>query len=256
MLFHARSFSEEKHGRCARKARAARCHWQAQSGAPGNAVQGPPSPASLERALEQRRQVHTRHHGGYLPSGLHRFLPTLLFDYVPQDQWRAFRYEQTMAAGKFESICNTLPKFYTRTGRPLVWIGECLEHTLANSISDLTKLRPIWFAMYLASGYGLALGLRCACGIMPLPLCFFAVPFRSRRLLHVLSRRRGLNGHKRFGIGVSVVLLARCTSTMAGFGRLARLGTRGQGWRRLHGLIDDLSWVTEPVTASSSCSMM
>ncbi len=73
------------------------------------------------------------------------YLPTLQFDYVTQDQWRAFRY--SLAALSFtERVqqCTALVHdFYIQTGRPLVWLTECLEHGFVEQIADFRLLRPV-----------------------------------------------------------------------------------------------------------------
>jgi hypothetical protein len=73
------------------------------------------------------------------------YLPTLRADYVTQDQWRAFRYsvqaQTPYAAAK--ACASMIPPYYSRTGRPLVWISECLEHAAVARISDFAALRAI-----------------------------------------------------------------------------------------------------------------
>lgn len=79
------------------------------------------------------------------------YLPTLQFDYVTQDQWRAFRYpaqEQT-AYDRAKACTQTTWKFYVQTGRPLVWIGECVEHAAVARISDFIYMRPIVLSIAL-----------------------------------------------------------------------------------------------------------
>jgi len=87
------------------------------------------------------------------------YLPTLQFDYVTQDQWRAFRYpsnEQSYSA-RLGQCSSELYSFYTQTGRPFVWPTECIEHAFVGEISDFKYLRPLSFAVviltvvYLAS---------------------------------------------------------------------------------------------------------
>ena len=56
---------------------------------------------------------------------LFAYLPTLQFDYVTQDQRRAFRYstqEQT-PYDRAKACEEMIPQFYALTGRPLVWIA-------------------------------------------------------------------------------------------------------------------------------------
>jgi hypothetical protein len=87
------------------------------------------------------------------------YLPTLQFDYVTQDQWRAFRYssnEQSFFAG-LAQCSSMISSFYIQTGRPFVWPTECVEHALVGEISDFKYLRPLSLAVviftvvYLAS---------------------------------------------------------------------------------------------------------
>ncbi|MHB1606649.1 MAG: discoidin domain-containing protein [Leptospirales bacterium] len=79
------------------------------------------------------------------------YLPTLLLDYFPEDQSRAFRYSvlsQTPYQRAKECVKMITP-FYVRTGRPLVWIGECIEHAAVNRIQDFKFLRPFNLALVL-----------------------------------------------------------------------------------------------------------
>ncbi len=73
------------------------------------------------------------------------FLPTLQFDYAPQDQWRAFRYtlQDEGVLSRLKSCASIVSPFYVKSGRPLVWIGECLEHGYVAKISDFKVLRYI-----------------------------------------------------------------------------------------------------------------
>jgi len=79
------------------------------------------------------------------------YLPTLRSDYVAPDQWRAFRYsvlpqtpyERAAACG------HMIPPYYSRTGRPLIWISECVEHAAVARISDFVYLRPFVLAIVL-----------------------------------------------------------------------------------------------------------
>ena len=84
------------------------------------------------------------------------YLPTLQFDYVTQDQWRAFRYSPSASTPLYraKSCINMLPNFYIRSGRPLVWIPECIEHTAVSKISDFFYLRPFVLLIVLITvGY-------------------------------------------------------------------------------------------------------
>lgn len=87
------------------------------------------------------------------------YLPTIQFDYVTQDQWRAFRYLSNgqSASDRFAQCYAMIPSFYTQTGRPFVWPTECIEHAFVGEISDFKYLRPLSLAVviftvvYLAS---------------------------------------------------------------------------------------------------------
>lgn len=90
------------------------------------------------------------------------YLPTLQTEYVPQDQWRAFRYSITpeTPTQRAAACSKMLVKFYPLTGRPLVWPTECLEHAAVAKISDFAYLRPIALLLVLVTvgymGYVLA----------------------------------------------------------------------------------------------------
>ncbi|MDH5763826.1 MAG: glucosyltransferase domain-containing protein [Nitrospinota bacterium] len=73
------------------------------------------------------------------------YYPTIAGDYVPQDQWRAFKYslDPGHPVERWRACYPEASKFYFLTGRWLVWIGECAEHTLVEKISDFRPLRVI-----------------------------------------------------------------------------------------------------------------
>lgn len=93
------------------------------------------------------------------------YLPTLQFDYVTQDQWRAFRYQSdvdsTMA--RLKECLSMLPLYYARTGRPLVWITECLEHLFVGNISDFKYLRPFALIVVVFTVVYLSLVIKRIC---------------------------------------------------------------------------------------------
>ena len=86
------------------------------------------------------------------------YLPTLQFDYVVQDQWRAFRYstESQSPISRLKECSSTVSNFYAMTGRPFVWLTECMEHFFVSTISDfnflriLTLLLVIFTVIYLS----------------------------------------------------------------------------------------------------------
>lgn len=81
------------------------------------------------------------------------YYPTLVADYVPMDQWRAFRYglEPGLAGARFDSCVIGASKYFFFTGRWLVWFGECAEHASVAQISDFAPLRIIVLAVVLLS---------------------------------------------------------------------------------------------------------
>lgn len=81
------------------------------------------------------------------------YLPTLLLDYFPEDQSRAFRYSVLSQTPyqRAKECSKMITPFYVRTGRPLVWIGECIEHTAVNRIKDFKTLRPFNLAIALVT---------------------------------------------------------------------------------------------------------
>lgn len=81
------------------------------------------------------------------------YYPTLVGDYVPQDQWRAFRYglESGLPGERWNACLNMISKFYFLTGHWLVWFGECAEHAAVARISDFAPLRIIVLAVVLVS---------------------------------------------------------------------------------------------------------
>lgn len=85
------------------------------------------------------------------------FLPVFIANYVPQDQWRAFTYGTAVDGIQQFHICkDRVFNFYLSTGRPLVYIPECVEHSFISTISDFCILRIpsllITFASMLIGG--------------------------------------------------------------------------------------------------------
>jgi hypothetical protein len=81
------------------------------------------------------------------------YYPTLVADYVPQDQWRAFTYslEPGTPGGRYDSCFLGARKYYFFTGRWLSWFGQCAEHAAVSQISDFAPLRVIVLAVVLLS---------------------------------------------------------------------------------------------------------
>lgn len=89
------------------------------------------------------------------------YLPTLQFDYVTQDQWRAFRYS-------------------TLEQTPYERAKACVEHKAVAKISDFIYLRPIVLSTVLISAVylgaelapivgGLAMGVLAASAFLMAP---------------------------------------------------------------------------------------
>jgi hypothetical protein len=93
------------------------------------------------------------------------YLPTLQFDYAIGDQWRAFRAPESSTRLNEMVVCSrdALP-FYVRSGRPLVWVGECVERALVSNIREFWYLRLISLAVILATSLYLAACLSQAIG--------------------------------------------------------------------------------------------
>jgi hypothetical protein len=89
------------------------------------------------------------------------FFPTLVFDYAPQDQLRAFRYSVAAEDIGFraEACVSLIHSFYIMTGRPLVWPAECIEHAFVATVGDFVWLRPIALGALLVSTFALGLVL-------------------------------------------------------------------------------------------------
>jgi len=100
------------------------------------------------------------------------YLPTLQFDYVTQDQWRAFRYPVNfqLYTERFRACSEGVFDFYTLTGRPLVWVPECIEHTFVESISDFKYFRPVALFIVLSTviflGFSLSNMVGFAAGVV------------------------------------------------------------------------------------------
>jgi len=116
------------------------------------------------------------------------YLPTMRSDYVAPDQWRAFRYSvlPQRPTDRFKACESTAAPYYSRTGRPLVWITECIEHAAVAKIADFAFLRPLVLVIVVAISVvlgsvlapltgGLAIGVIAACAFLMSPGCSFMV---------------------------------------------------------------------------------
>jgi hypothetical protein len=114
------------------------------------------------------------------------YLPTLRHDYVALDQWRAFRYSvvPARALDRIQGCADSNALYYSRTGRPLLWLSECAEHAAITRISDFAVLRPVALAILVAASLylgtalapfvgGSALGVVAASAFALSPACAF-----------------------------------------------------------------------------------
>jgi len=110
------------------------------------------------------------------------YVPSLRHDYVTIDQWRAFRYAllPNTALERVRDCASTIAPYYSRTGRPLLWFSECVEHAAVAKIPDFAHLRPVALVIVLlASAYlgavlarflgGLAVGVVAASAMAMTP---------------------------------------------------------------------------------------
>lgn len=90
------------------------------------------------------------------------YLPTLQFDYVTQDQWRAFRYPLSINTPLelLKECSSGLSAHYTQSGRPLLWPTECLEHAFVSEISDFRYSRPLALTLVIFTVLYLSLILK------------------------------------------------------------------------------------------------
>lgn len=81
------------------------------------------------------------------------YLPTLQFDYVTQDQWRAFRYsiDGEPALERAKLCADMVSGLYVQTGRPLIWFTECIGHAGVLNISDFAYFRPVLLVIALVT---------------------------------------------------------------------------------------------------------
>jgi len=81
------------------------------------------------------------------------YLPTLMRNYFPEDEARVFRYSDRIQTPykRAEECAKLVTPFYVRTGRPLVWLGECFDDAAVGKISDFRFLRPFMLALVLAT---------------------------------------------------------------------------------------------------------
>lgn len=92
------------------------------------------------------------------------YYPTLFYDYVTQDQLRSFRYTSynNHFLDRFLECKDLIVDFYIQTGRPLVWMSECIEHSFVDSIKDFKFLRLGSFFIVVVTFFSLLKALELA----------------------------------------------------------------------------------------------
>lgn len=149
--------------------------------------------------------------------------PTMVHDYVPQDQWRAFRYSVRAgsAVTRWSDCAELTAPFYTRSGRPLVWLGECAEHSFTSTIHDLSRLRPLVLALVLATVLLLGRLLTSVMGSLPGGITVAAVMVCSPAYAFMVFQ----------GVTGAAVLFGLCLA-LASYELLSRALVAGDGaWR-------------------------
>ena len=139
------------------------------------------------------------------------YLPTLQFDYAIGDQWRAFRLSEsfTRLHEMIECSRDAVP-FYVRSGRPLVWISECVERALVSNIREFWYLRLASLPIILATPLYLAACLSPAIGF---DIALFAAAVFVLLPGFIFMTELGLNG--------AAVVLA-IAATVASFSQINR----------------------------------
>jgi len=97
------------------------------------------------------------------------YLPTLQYEYVSHDQWRAFKYtmlgDESPAVKARLCFHERLP-FDISSGRFLGSIGECMEHSLVTKISDFSKMRPVVLMIVILTAFCVGAALSPSMGGM------------------------------------------------------------------------------------------
>ena len=94
------------------------------------------------------------------------YLPTLQYDFVTGDQWRAFHYSllDESPLVKAHKCFNEQISFALNSGRPLSCIGECIEHSLVGKISDFAKIRPVVLILVIFTAFCVGMALSPSLG--------------------------------------------------------------------------------------------
>ncbi|MCE5210895.1 MAG: hypothetical protein LLG40_05035 [Deltaproteobacteria bacterium] len=94
------------------------------------------------------------------------YLPTLQYDYVSGDQWRTFQYSLLNESPLVKAHKCYHDRIYhdLRTGRPFCSIGECMEHSLVEEISDFSTTRPIVLVLVLLTAFCVGMALSPSLG--------------------------------------------------------------------------------------------
>lgn len=94
------------------------------------------------------------------------YLPTLQYDFAYNDQWRAFKYAMLdeSASSKALKCFGSRLFFDAQCGRPLLSIGECIEHARVGKISDFSQIRPVMLMIVVLTAFCVGMALSPSVG--------------------------------------------------------------------------------------------
>lgn len=99
---------------------------------------------------------------------------TLQFDFAVLDQYRAFRLPESFTKLEEFNTCvrDALP-FYFRSGRPIVWIAECVERAFVGKLGDFYFFRflPLATTLFFVFLIGKLYSHFSGCRIFALQMC-------------------------------------------------------------------------------------
>lgn len=99
---------------------------------------------------------------------------TLQYDFAVDDQYRAFRLPESFTRlDEFNTCVSDALPFYFRSGRPIVWISECVERSFVGTISDfyLFRFLPLISSLLLVYIIGTLYSNFSGCRIYVLQMC-------------------------------------------------------------------------------------
>lgn len=80
------------------------------------------------------------------------YIASLVLPFAQSDHLRIFRFGLGWNL-RFSDCKEANELFYAQTGRPLVWLGECIEHSILNTIDELWIFRLISLACFSGASY-------------------------------------------------------------------------------------------------------